>query len=57
MNDLQARYSENDFWAILYFSIGLDLGNKIASDSFYEELGLRNPNHNPNLTETQTLTL
>ena len=24
-------------WAILHFSVGLHLGNKIASDSFYEE--------------------
>ena len=38
--------------AILYFSVGLDLGNKIASDSFYEERRIKtytlNPNRNPN---------
>ena len=47
--------------AILYFSVGLDLGNKTASDLFYEERRIKtytlspNPNPNPNLTETLTL--
>ena len=51
LNQIQRSLTISDP-AILYFSVGMDLGNKIASDSFYEKRQIKthtlNPNPNPN---------